>query len=264
MGYRKSVITFLDILGFQEIVNSYGADDISKMLDAVSEVAGNALQPGGERTEILSFSDSIIRMRPTKDGDFIENLIHEVRDLAWAQWSLMEHGILVRGGTTIGEVLSAPGRAFGPGFVRAYKLESSLAGAPRIVIDPAVVENIRAQLRTMQSEDRERTINLLRIHLRHGDDGLWCIDYIASVTSRMDQDPGECVCALQRFRNTIIAKTNGIKSDSLVLPKYLWLIRYHNASVARLFSSEPSLKIRITDVPASDEFLKAKGTTQKS
>lgn len=90
--------------------------------------------------------------------------------------------MLIRGGTTIGDVSVADGRAFGPASVQAYRLESSLAVSPRIVIDPGVIQSIREHLRGAQAAGaKTEMIAVLREHVRLGDDGLWFIDYINSV-----------------------------------------------------------------------------------
>lgn len=258
MSYRESIVTFLDILGFRNVVTSRGFDDIENMLDAMSETAAAPVGEAGKKTDVLSFSDSVIRARPTSSKDVFADLLHEVADLAHAQWSLMEYGILVRGGITIGKIAMGPGRAFGPAFVRAYDLESSLAGAPRIVLDPTVVQTIRSEVSRQKGTTAKRElIETLKHNVRLGEDGLWFVDYIGTA-ARTIGDATEVTAALGRFRSEIIARANAQKADSRELPKYLWLIRYHNRSVKRLFPTNKGLKIKSSDVPAADELLKPK------
>lgn len=252
MAYRQSIVTFLDILGFRNIVRDQGFDDIQTMLDLVGEAAGLA----EKSTKVLSFSDSIIRARHTNQNTMFEDLLYEVKSLAQAQWALLEHGILVRGGVTVGKVAIGPGRAFGPAFVRAYDLESSLAGAPRIVLDPAVVQTIREVLRLQSGRTKiHRMITDLKCHVRLGEDGLWAVDYIGSIASTIKDQP-EFIKTLLRYRNTIISKANALDATSPILPKFLWLIRYHNARSKELLPTATGLKIKSSDVPASDELLK--------
>lgn len=256
MTYKTAVVTFLDILGFRKIVATQNQEEIASILDAIAETAATPVGLGSEQTEVLSFSDSVIRVRATQPSMSFEDLLHEVQDLAVAQWSLLELGILVRGGTTIGKVATGPGRAYGPAFVRAYDLESSLAGAPRIVIDPAVVENVRQHVKGLPNRQAKReAIDSFKQNIRLGEDGLWYVDYLSSVSHFM-QDKTYVHNSLFRFKNIIIEKANREGSTSAVLPKYLWLIRYHNLTVKKLEPKNNNLKIKSSDVPASDELLR--------
>lgn len=254
--YRNSVVTFLDILGFREIIKTSDASAVSEMLDAIGETAASPVGVDGDLTHVISFSDSVIRARPTGKEPAYDALLHEIQDLAASQWSLMEFGILVRGGITIGDVATSEGRAFGPAFVRAYDLESSLASSPRIIVDPIVIEHIREHVGNVSGKAQKRSIiEELKRHIRLGGDGLWFVDYLASVSITMG-DPQEVESAMLRFKDSIVAKANALHTDSLVLPKLLWLIRYHNTSAKRLFPSNSILRIKNSDVPLSDELLK--------
>lgn len=257
MAYKNSVVTFVDILGFSDMVVRKMESEISEMLDAIGETAGQPIGPDGEGTKVLIFSDSVIRARPLGSETIYDALLHEIQDLAVSQWQLLEFGLLIRGGTTVGDVSLNESRGFGPAFVRAYALESSLASAPRIVIDPYVIEEIRSHLRVQApGEGRQVLIDELRNHIRQGDDGVWFIDYMNSVARTSKAD--DMLASLGTIRAYIIEQAQALGSSSLILPKYLWLVRYFNQSVRRLFPASPAMKIRAADVPASDELLRAK------
>ncbi len=257
MAYRNSVVTFVDILGFSGMVGRETESEIGNMLDAIGTTAGQPIGPDGEGTKVLIFSDSVIRARALGSDSIYDALLHEIQDLAVAQWQLLEFGLLIRGGTTVGKVSLDENRGFGPAFVRAYELESSLATSPRIVIDPAVIEDIRAHLRTHpRGVARQTHINGLRHHIRQGDDGVWFIDYMNSVART--SKAVDMKASLAIMRAFIIEQAQAVNSSSLILPKYLWLIRYFNQSVRRLFPDSREMKIRASDVPASDELLRAR------
>lgn len=182
MAYTNSVVTFVDILGFADLVGREGEQEIAERLDAMGQTAASPVGREGDGTAVVSFSDSVIRAREVGPETVYDALMHEVMDLATAQWTLLDFGMLIRGGTTIGDVSMADGRAFGPAFVQAYRLESSLAVSPRIVIDPGVIQGIREHLRGAGTAGvKSELIAGLRDHVRLGDDGLWFIDYINSV-----------------------------------------------------------------------------------
>lgn len=255
MVYTRSVVTFVDILGFSEMVDGGTFSDIDEMLDAMGKTTGQPVGDLGRLTAILSFSDSVIRARSLERESLYDALLQEVQDLATAQWTLLDFGMLIRGGTTVGEIHMDERRAFGPGFIRAYRLESSLAGAPRIVIDPAVIAKVREHLRSVGSRTTKRgLIEDLKSHLRLGDDGIRFIDYINSVSLLNEAEYVRDTLA--SMRGFIVGRASALPQSSLILPKYLWLIRYHNQSVARLFPGQRELRITSADVPAADELLK--------
>lgn len=119
MAYKRSVVTFLDVLGFRHIVESEKTPKITTMLDHLTQMAAEPVGPAGEDTEVLSFSDSVVRVRPVESSSVYDALLYEVQDIAAAQWSLLEAGMLIRGGVTVGDVATGPGRVFGPAFIRA-------------------------------------------------------------------------------------------------------------------------------------------------
>lgn len=113
-AYQLAVVTFLDIMGFSTIVRDRTAAEIDRMLDAVSSAAAKSdviVGAGDNKTDILSFSDSVIRARPYGGGIRESTLIHELEDLAAAQWQLTAEGILIRGGMTTGPMSSGTTRS---------------------------------------------------------------------------------------------------------------------------------------------------------
>ncbi len=252
MPYQHSVVTFVDILGFADLVRREGPDEIVEMMDAMNETAASPVGVDGLRTSVVTFSDSVIRARPIGPESLYEALLHEIQDLATAQWTLLEFGLLIRGGTTVGDVSVAEGRAFGPGFVQAYRLESSLASSPRIILDPGVVQRIRGYLRGVGGGAKTELITGMRDHIRLGDDGVWFVDYINSV--RIVSGADLVRAGLPGIRDFIIRQAQRFADEPLILPKYLWQIRYYNQSIDRYFPEDRAIKIRASDVPASDQF----------
>lgn len=260
-AYRKQVVTFLDIMGFREIVKAGDVDRITRMLDLIQAKAAAPNEGNPNDTSVISFSDSVIRARPG-GTDAVGALMHEVNELATAQWELMEFGILVRGGMTYGDVLMAPARAFGPAFVRAYELEANWARSPRVVLDPRTVEHIRDQAAANQLVSRRKLLQSVRASIILDQDGLWFIDYIGVAHRRLGREQHQA--AMARLRETIISEANALKPESAVWAKYLWLIRYFNGARTKFYKNEKGLKIQRSDVPFADELLIPVLTIKKS
>ncbi|MEG3172149.1 hypothetical protein U1708_07970 [Sphingomonas sp. ZB1N12] len=247
-------MTFVDILGFADLVHETTAAEVDEILDAIAQTAGLPLDAESSGTTALQFSDSVIRARELGSDSIYDALLEEIQELATAQWMLLQVGVLVRGGTTVGDVSMTNGRAFGPAFVRAYRLESTLAGSPRIVIDPSVIADLRSHVRSRPVSQRRALIADLRDHVRHGDDGVWFIDFLNS--ARVVNGSEVVEKALGGIREFVVAEARKFTSNPSVLPKYLWLVRYHNQFVRRSFRTRPELRVKTNEVPASDEFLK--------
>lgn len=140
-----SVIAFLDILGGKELINK----DADESLNLVYTCYKNAIQRYKEMansrlplSQINIFSDNISISCPIEDDfentyDCIISVILLCMVLTIQFWA---HGLLVRGGITIGNCFADDFMVWGKALVRAYEIESTIAIYPRIVIDPLTDE----------------------------------------------------------------------------------------------------------------------------
>src|ERR1019366_8200325 len=146
MEYRRSIFTFLDFLGFGELVKE---EKSANVIDGILGTLRYETTPAAfaeKHLEIssLSFSDSTVRAVPIESGSKptpLANgiLYYELMTLILAQSYLScRHGRFLRGALTIGDIYLRGATVFGPALVHAYKLESECAVYPRIIIDPIV------------------------------------------------------------------------------------------------------------------------------
>ncbi|MFG1191795.1 hypothetical protein [Xanthobacter flavus] len=246
--YRPAVITFVDILGFREIVHRRGAEDVHRILGRLRSFA--AREDGsaeGEHTRAFSFSDSVIRVR-FFDSEYSSGaLFHEALSLVHAQGELISDGILLRGGMTTGDVHVEDNAIFGPGFIRAYGLESEFANYPRIVVGPEAFADLRSDARLHASHhDLVDEIHYLRRLLRRADDGLWFVDYLKAFRAEMDE-PELYPEILMSHRASIVAGAAESHAPR-VLQKYLWMALYHN-QVCQEFGYDDEFMLTTTDIP---------------
>jgi len=238
--YRTAVITFVDILGFKDIIAKSSFETVQKKLKTVRRLSGADPASTGEDGEakIIQFSDSIIRVRPL-DSKANKSaryglLFFELLDLVHMQGELINHGICMRGGVSLGDVHFEEGTLYGPGFVRAYELESIYAKYPRIVIDPKLIEHIRKDQRLSSKHNSlQEEIDHIRKNIHQDSDGIYFVDYLRSFPGEMDQQENISVF-LQNHKNLIV--TNSAKLDTLnpISAKYLWMATYHNSVVASI------------------------------
>jgi hypothetical protein len=69
-------------------------------------------------------------------------------------------GLLIRGGITIGKLYHSNGVVFGEGMVDAYRLESSVAIYPRVVISPRVYTRATTDTQNRILTDRDGIFHL--------------------------------------------------------------------------------------------------------
>lgn len=136
--YEFCLVSFIDILGFESLVRS---DDAAHRIFRVIEDLYSSSKEDSlpENTFFSQLSDAIIRVlcvnrRSNNDASVAE----EPSALADIQLSLLERGVVVRGGVSMGMAYvgkNGRGPVFGPAMIRAYHTENEEAVYPRIVID---------------------------------------------------------------------------------------------------------------------------------
>lgn len=259
--YRPAVITFLDILGFRErVASSTDATDIRRILTRLRSFSdvGRTIDPpeamGEDEFEVtrsIAFSDSVVRIRFIDTAYPSGALFHEILGLVHVQTEMMADDVLVRGGITVGEVYLEGDMAFGPGFNRAYDLESQFANAPRIVVGAEAFAALRTDPRLLADDHTpEEDIAYIRRMLRRGDDGLWFIDYLQAMRSELD-NPEFHPDLVAQHRAMILENISSASPQSRVFQKYLWLAHYLNDVVKRCALPD-TLLLAHSDIPALD------------
>lgn len=158
-------------------------------------------------------------------------VIHELIDLTHAIIECVNHGILVRGGMTIGPVhigSAGKGPIFGDAMVRAYEIEENEAIYPRIMIDDQALETYLSDKSLWQdgqfSGDEAR---MATSYISVADDGSYFIDYLkAADPGTFDEGVAGYFVFLQRHRDLILGNLDA--ADAKARRKLVWLANYHN------------------------------------
>jgi hypothetical protein len=187
----------------------------------------------GVRPEyIVNFSDLTVYSTPVRRPEFFAKglVFFQLLGLVHAQVVLVhEEGTLVRGGITIGEVVKSHRQLFGPGVIDAYRLESTMAKYPRIVVNQSVLDELatNANLWVHDRDDELDAVNsLLR---RDEEDGLLYVDYLRVIRGESE---GQEFDDLVFNHDALIKKgLHRYSTDIGVRPKYEWLRRYHDSTM---------------------------------
>ncbi|MEC4594125.1 hypothetical protein VPG91_24200 [Nitrospirillum amazonense] len=198
-------VAFLDVLGFSEMVNSdvqnNKNDHLSKLFKC--HQAASSIFSEAPDCSITQFSDSIVVAKPYDS----EKFQWFVKCVAKYQRLLLDEGLLCRGGIAVNKHFSNGSFTFSAGLIDAYRVESTTARYPRVVISDEV-------LNLIYEDDR----SIMYPNLIREDDGLFFIDYIG-ITS------GERPKSLVETTKSIINQMKNNKIPS-VREKGLWLASY--------------------------------------
>lgn len=140
LEYEPHLVSYIDILGFRELVATKSPNFISRAIRRVQEItAPDAQIQKVNKENYINLSDLIVHtvpILPRSNRQSPEGLVFlEINHLARAQVALIDEGFLIRGALIIGEIERTYGVLFGPGLISAYELEREQAQFPRIVVD---------------------------------------------------------------------------------------------------------------------------------
>jgi len=170
--YRDRVVGFVDILGFADLVRQADRDPqlrnrISEALNQVRSVSSPTKSDTDLQTQ--NFSDSLILSAvDTADGFW-----HLLLSIDALSWNLLQIGVLIRGGITIGGMRHERAIVFGIGVNEAYRLESTVAKMPRVVLGARAYAAAERYAQEHEVWATYRNARLLRDR-----DGVWFLNYL--------------------------------------------------------------------------------------
>ena len=250
--YKKGIVTFLDILGFKDVLPSKSPDEICDLLrifQSEGDPKSGVDDDFDSMFEYTALSDCFFR---TAETDHKANrqyptghLFHELVSVIYLQCRMLQEGYLVRGAITHGNYYSERGVGgsvlFGPAVARAYELESKYAKYPRIIIDPVLIEQYW-QTKLLKSVIHNHCFEweeYLSKRIRRDEHGIWFVDYIRGITGEFDDEPEGTGMFYWKHRNFVtdkIAAWIRLKKEGpdSVSEKLHWLLQYHNSSMKLL------------------------------
>jgi hypothetical protein len=241
--YKDCIVTVLDLLGFSKLVDGgAGASEIAEVLDALEQATGLESLEGqlwGESR--VALSDSVVHVAEIKPAgnpigiDFRMLLL----SLVHAQAELVYRGIILRGAIARGKVFvddasghDGDARIYGPGYQAAYKAETR-EEFPRLVIAKELVDAIKqgeiGYAKDSPGQFKSDLDDLLSYDTKNK---VYCIDYLYMIHHEID--PPEAYCKyLAAHRDLIQTQLAAHAATPRVLRKYVWLAKYHNATLYR-------------------------------
>lgn len=239
--YEDRAVAFIDILGFKNIIerSRKNPDYIGRIfealtintsqikLDFIAEMGfDEKVKTDNFSERINSFSDCIVISVNNQTIEEIGLLIYTTFKVARL---LISYGFASRGGIAAGELLHQKSQnlinsvVFGPAFVRAYTLEETHAGGPRIILQKQVWDRIKEYRDT---KDDKLSV-FFKTHVQRASDGPAFINIFADF--KLKQDISSEVMAIRGYIQDML-------DQSLDAPK----IFKKNAHLAKLFNKAVS------------------------
>jgi len=228
--YVRSIVSYLDILGFQDLVESKTAGELSQTLRVLAESTKPDKLLKSEGTQFTKFSDTVIRSVP-EGQDCARRLLSELRSILYAQIALIPRGIVVRGAVTVGKLVQSWGIVYGPAVVRAYLLESRKGQPPRIIVDPEVVASIRTAVTTEGLQNEWDA-------LIQDEGEVTYLDYLRACEMELNVPEQEYSIFVSHHRDLIRKGLKKYSRAPAVLSKYEWMKNYHERTLQRRFEGE--------------------------
>lgn len=254
--YEKTLVVYLDILGFRELINESAADhakvtEIIQILNVMKRQASLGATPyNSKQIDVKTFSDLVIRASRLPEGDSVAmQITMETLILAAIQCELLlTNNILVRGGICFDDLYINDHVVFGPALVKAYHHAEQMAVFPRIVVDPKIID----------LEKRDPTIPILNTFVIRGDDGAYFIDYLFAAYSNWQilifDDKWE---ALRKHKERVEEKLRELPSKGeRAKHKALWLALYHNSVLKRLGQRTSDIQEKLSSLLITEEQLR--------
>lgn len=244
---RNSVVAFLDVLGFKDLVRDAKDKGNSQQLfaefqDALNEASFSLRDHFAEDWCELSsgefeikakhkfrvFTDCILIGCPIGDsfhnGALIKGLdafLTVFNTLYFIQSQLTNRGFFVRGAITVDELYMDERSIYGLGLIDAYEAESKLAKYPRIILTKS------AEAKFMEIDnafENQSYPNYLKKYLYKDSDGLLFINYLESINIADHPFLDE----LEKHKKVIEDKLQKYYDKPSILEKYVWAAKYHN------------------------------------
>jgi len=235
MNYENRIVCFLDILGFQELINNTihkngtdNTDKIENLIEALTNIR-YFVQPSEEYEEktskqITQFSDCIVFSFLISEES---GVFYALLEIQWILMNLVFKKILCRGGIAIGKLIHTEKYLFGPALIDAYHYESKCANYPRVIVPEEIISVGKRFCARHHSPDIEE--EYIKNCLGKDSDGMYYVDYFRSIQSELDEPYYDYPLYLHELSEII---DKGLQSTNPAIRiKYLWMKEKYNSVV---------------------------------
>jgi hypothetical protein len=234
--YVPMLVSYVDILGFGDLIKTKTAGEISRILRLFNETTApptircrDAI-PDLPEQEQVSFSDLVMTCTPLRKPGNRGIIFNQFLRLVHAQSILLiDEGVLIRGGIAVGMATKSYRKYYGPAVITAYEWEQFQPGHPRVMVDPSVMREVEANP-AVWMHDREDELKILNGFLAQDEEGNAYIDYLRVVLGESDNPD----LVLRKHDELINARLALFAANKSIRRKYEWLRVYHDRIVSSM------------------------------
>lgn len=231
LKYETRYVGFFDILGWSTAIkDSVGNEEMQQKLGlAVSAMRSHLAMnewkkqhgPWPDGAEIVHFSDSIV---VSTSADY-HGKSEIISILSFLSNALLQHGFLLRGGITKGEIYHKDSSVFGPALNRAYEMESKSAIFPRVILDFDLTTEFGQGIEVYHDGKKIGQNKTWRL----SNDGFRFFDFLQPFGgSHGFSDTNLLHLNLTKMYLFINERLVEYQEKPSILPKYIWLANYFN------------------------------------
>jgi len=229
--YEPMLVTYIDILGFEGLVKTKTAGEISRILRLFNEATAPPKFkhdiPDMPIQEHVSFSDLNMTCTPLHKRGNRGIVFQQFLRLVHAQTTLLiDDGVLIHGGIAVGLATKSYRKFFGPAVIQAYRLERKKPGLPRILVDPSLLLEVQRNP-LVWMHDRDDELKACESFLAHDANGDAYIDYLRMVAGEIE----DYDWVLREHKALIAQRMVRYAKDKDIRAKYEWLRDYHAKTV---------------------------------
>mgnify|MGYP003980210749 CR=1 FL=1 len=234
--YEPRLVAYLDILGWSKAIeNSVKDEEFLKDLgvslqifdahrsqaDWMRENAGEKGWPGDPR--VTQFSDCIV-LSTSPDHYGADSLISSIYSICF---NFLQKGLLIRGGIVLGSMYHRDNSLFGPALNDAYRMESTKADFPRIILQKELAD---AWGRGNKFLNKDGSLLGNAKTWRNFEDGWSYFDYLQPLLANTFESPptAHLEIILNNAHNVAIRGLEEFSGDKKIRPKYEWFADYVN------------------------------------
>lgn len=234
VAYEPMLVSYVDILGFADLIRTRSAGEISRILRVFNEATAPPKFrhdiPEMPREEHVSFSDLNMTVTPLRRRGNQGIVFFQFLRLVHAQILLLiEEGVLIRGGIAVGPATRSYRKYFGPAVLQSYALEQKKPGHPRILVGAGVLDEV-ARNPLLWMHDRDDELNAVRGFLAQDESGDTFIDYLRVAIGEVEN--GNFV--LEQHDKLIRTRLAEFAGNDRIRAKYEWLRHYHDRTIKQM------------------------------
>jgi hypothetical protein len=245
----------LDILGFGDLLRRRAEEGkTQRLLDDIYLILldkRRALNPSlGAQSDmewpLKMFSDNLVLGCPIKDPPEASELFEFFCALARYQMALIEHGLFIRGGLSMGDLFIDHKLVFGLALIQAYEIEKQEAVNPRIMVSRNFIEHMRNNSAEWGPEIiNDFSYSILTEASNCGSTSFINYLYLASRTASLTLH--KIKYNVSWHKKLIEEMLKYFEDKPKELSKYIWAAHYHNYFIK-------SINEYPLDEPAGSEF----------